>query len=530
MFGFGSKAKRRAEEEAEVILLSAKTRAIEIESEAVRKAEEAARIVLLNAEATDSIAKARELESRTLLRDAEDKQRHSEWLVSTAENKAKAKATLIEKEANERLLSAAVAEGDAKARLAGVHKDRERIIAECQAYTDNLERDAKQSLKKLELDIASKKSASVEWSNKLLEIQRQLSIAEEDEGLAQMGFYTPLFNFETSDKFKEKIADNRALQKAMLRAKGETSAIYCKTEWTIRGSAKEGRAMMDRTRKLTARAFNGECDAAISSCSFRNVSTMRERIVRSFTQINELNSVNQTVIVKPFLDLKLEELSLVYEYHRKRQEEKEEQREIKAQMAEERRVIAEHERAIKDAEKEERMFQRALDKAREDIAAMTEEQQSAYRDTITRLENELLEAQQKTERTMSQAEQTKRGHIYVISNIGSFGEGIFKIGMTRRLDPSERIDELSSASVPFIFDVHAMIKADDAPHLEKELHRMFDDRRVNKVNKRKEFFHITLQEVKKAVHMLAGSGVEFIETATAQHWRETRAIEGKGVH
>jgi len=121
------------------------------------------------------------------------------------------------------------------------------------------------------------------------------------------------------------------------------------------------------------------------------------------------------------------------------------------------------------------------------------------------------------------AQQTKSGHVYVISNIGSFGDNVYKIGMTRRLEPLDRVKELGDASVPFIFDVHAMIYSDDAPALENSLHKLFDSQRVNLVNSRKEFFKVTLEEIELQAKKTSSS-VEFIKTAEAKDYNESKAI------
>ncbi|MDU3303955.1 MAG: DUF4041 domain-containing protein, partial [Enterobacter ludwigii] len=338
----------------------------------------------------------------------------------------------------------------------------------------------------------------------------------------------PHCEFDTSEAFQDARRADRQRQKDMLRVKGELGAIYCTTEWTVHGSKSEGKKMTTRGINMTARAFNGECDAAIANTTFKNVTNMESRIYKAFDVLNKLNEVNTIHINPAYRDLKLEELQLTFEYRAKKQQEKEEQREIRAQMAEERKAQAEIERAIRDAEDEERRAQKALDKARkemaEKLAKMTEEQASKYQEKIDALQDALTEAEQKGQKALSMAQQTRRGHVYVISNIGSFGEDVFKIGMTRRLDPQDRIDELGSASVPFQFDVHAMIHSDDAPSMENTLHQYFSDKRTNLVNRRKEVFNVTLEEIKDAVFKAAGDDVDFIETAAAQHFHETKAI------
>lgn len=289
--------------------------------------------------------------------------------------------------------------------------------------------------------------------------------------------------------------------------------------------------MTTRGINLTARAFNGECDAAIANCTFKNWSVMHDRILAAFNKINVLNEVNDIHISPEFLQLKLQELNLVHEYKIKKQDEKDEQREIRAQMAEERKAQQEIDRAIQEAEAEEARAHKALDKARKEmeskLAKMTAEQAKIYQEKIDTLQEALAEAELKGQKALSMAQQTKRGHVYVISNLGAFGDNVFKIGMTRRLDPQDRIDELGSASVPFLFDVHAMIHCEDAPTLENTLHQRFSEKRTNLVNKRKEFFNVSLKDIKNAVYEIAGSDVDFIETASAQHYHETLAMRKK---
>jgi len=360
------------------------------------------------------------------------------------------------------------------------------------------------------------------------ELEKAISIYKDDMEFAEMGFYAPHFDFDTSSSFQEAIKSCRDRQKKLLREKGKFGAIYCSTEWTVSGSKSEGRKMTNRGIQMTARAFNGECDAAIANCTFKNAHQMEQRIYKAYDALNKMNEVNQIYINHAFLDMKLDELHLTHEYRLKKQAEREEQRELRAQMAEEKRAQAEIERSIREAEEEERRAAKALDKARKEmetkLAQMTSEQAAKHKEKILELENSLAEALLKGQKALSMAQQTKRGYVYIISNIGSFGENIFKIGMTRRLDPQDRVDELGSASVPFLFDVHAMIFSEDAPAMEYKLHQRFNDSRTNLINRRKEFFNVSLMEIKDAVSQIAGDEVDFIETATAQHFHETMAI------
>ncbi|MCU7977529.1 GIY-YIG nuclease family protein [Shewanella sp. SW36] len=226
-----------------------------------------------------------------------------------------------------------------------------------------------------------------------------------------------------------------------------------------------------------------------------------------------------------YVELKFEECKLQYQYTLKKQEEVDEQKLIKEQIREEQRAIKEYERAIAEAEKEERMYRGLLDKARQELLEASESERAITEQHIAELEQRLLEAEAKEARAKSMAEQTRKGHVYVISNIGSFGEDVYKIGLTRRLEPMDRVKELGDASVPFPFDVHAMIYAEDAPALEAALHRKFTLQRVNAVNLRKEFFQVDLPTIKDAVDSIVEIDAEFKMTALAEDYYESLRLQ-----
>ena len=192
---------------------------------------------------------------------------------------------------------------------------------------------------------------------------------------------------------------------------------------------------------------------------------------------------------------------------------------------EEREAQREYERAIKKALKDEEKAQEALEQKKREIAeAQTQEKIQKLQEQIQGLEKALVEARELRERAMSMAQQTKIGYVYVISNIGSFGKDVYKIGMTRRLDPMERVLELSNASVPFPFDVHTFIYSEDAPSLEADLHRRFDAKKVNSINYRKEYFHVTLDEIKAALKE-KGVDAQFVDEPDAFQYRESLVKE-----
>ncbi len=195
------------------------------------------------------------------------------------------------------------------------------------------------------------------------------------------------------------------------------------------------------------------------------------------------------------------------------QVEREEQARIKAQIREEQAREREIERELQALEREREAIQAALVKALADA-------KGAHNAEVERLEARLAEAEQRNQRALSQAQLTKAGHIYIISNLGSFGQNVYKIGMTRRLEPQDRICELSDASVPFSFDVHMMISCDDAPSLERALHQEFHKHRINKVNPRKEFFRVDLEAIRAFVVARRGE-VSFVADAEALEYRQS---------
>ena len=202
-------------------------------------------------------------------------------------------------------------------------------------------------------------------------------------------------------------------------------------------------------------------------------------------------------------------------------------RAIQDELREEEKARREFEQAQREAEKQEAAFLKALEKARREMGLVTGVEYEKLTEKIMMLEIELTIAREKKERALSMAQQTKRGHVYIISNIGSFGENVFKIGMTRRLEPADRIRELGDASVPFKFDVHAMIYSDEARTLEYELHKAFADKKVNMLNYRREFFRVSLAEIENKIAEL-GFTAEFTTVPEAMEFRETLLVHGKG--
>jgi uncharacterized coiled-coil protein SlyX len=341
----------------------------------------------------------------------------------------------------------------------------------------------------------------------------EVAIFDERLAFAEMGVYEPHFDFTDSEEYKAALGQARDQQKRMVADK---TAVISTTSWSVDGSAAKGQTMTNRNIRLTLRAFNNECEAAIANTRWNNVNSMEKRIVRAQEQIDKLNASNSIVIAREYAKLKLQELYLTHEYREKLKAERDERAEAARLAREEQRLL----RDMEEAQEEEQHYADMLAKAKAEAADIVGPQLDAFSEQIKVLERDLAEAHAKVERAQAMAERTRSGYVYIISNIGSFGEDVVKIGLTRRLDPMDRVRELGDASVPFIFDTHAIIYSDDAPALEHALHSEFEPTRVNAQNFRKEFFRAKLDDVEAAVKRLAPNA-PFFKDIEAQEYHET---------
>lgn len=378
----------------------------------------------------------------------------------------------------------------------------------------------------LEEEVSRKAKISAEYEQAFslfVKLKNELSLVEDTLEMTEFGVYTPHFSFDRSEDYVEKIKVLNGLEKELIK---NGRAVVCKTEWTVSGSKAQEKKMTDQQQKLMLRAFNGECDASLAKVRWDNIGKMEERIRKSFEAVNKCGGINTSYITQEYLELKLNELRLTHEYEEKLKSERDEQKEIREKMKEEEKVDKEIEQAKKLAEDEEARFRKALEKARREAQDITGEQLTKLNSKILELEASLRAAEEMKQRAVSRAQITKSGHVYIISNIGSFGENVFKIGLTRRLEPLERVQELSDASVPFPFDVHALLFSDDAPELENKMHRKFAEARMNLVNSRKEFFQVSLQEIESWA-MSEGLDIKITKVAEARDFRQSEAMRKK---
>ena len=370
------------------------------------------------------------------------------------------------------------------------------------------------------IQIVHQKDEDIQKLEQTIKEKRSNIIWLDDEILVQeFGLYTPKFEFASSLDYKEKLASVRAEQKQMIKDK---KAVAGNTDWQVNGSAAKGRKMVSDTQKLLLRAFNTECDEVVSKFKYTNFDASLTKIHKSAEAISKLGTIMNISIKPLYLELKVKELRLAFEYQLKKQEEKEAQREARAELREAAKLQKEIEEQRKKIAKEQTHYQTAYEKVLKQLETNPDNQELLEKKK--ELENALEEIEKAIKDVDYREANQRAGYVYVISNIGAFGENVYKIGMTRRLDPQERVDELGDASVPFKFDVHAMIFSDDAPALENALHKAFENRKLNMVNQRREFFNVTLEEIKEVVKKNFDKTVEFVDVADAEQFRISKKM------
>lgn len=362
----------------------------------------------------------------------------------------------------------------------------------------------------------------------MAEVKNELIETEEAALLQSFGLYTPHFEFARADDYKARLLEIRARQKDAVK---DGLAVTGNTTWSIDGSQTRGRKMVADIQKLLLRAFNAECDDIVEHVRYNNIESSEKRITASRDAISKLGQIMGIGITAGYYRMKIDELHLSFEWQQKKQQEKEEQREARAEMREAAKLAKELENERRKLEKEQSHYENALSKINEQLAAASDDEADAVRERKAQIEKQLEKIDAAFGDVEYREANQRAGYVYVISNIGAFGENVYKIGMTRRLDPMDRIDELGDASVPFKFDVHAMIFSDDAPKLEAALHNAFADKKLNFVNQRREFFNVSLEEIKQVVRDNFDKSVDFVEIPPAEQYRESLLLrEASEVH
>ncbi len=409
-------------------------------------------------------------------------------------------------------------------------KPKDEILeAKLQKLTDDIEikkvdlAKLEQQIKKVK-EVISLDTELTQKRNELAQLNEEIAVANGNLNLQEFGFFERQYSFSDSTKYKDKLDSLRMQQKSMVK-NGAAGRII--TPMLLDNSKSKGKAMQNQLIKAALRGFNGEADALLVKVSVVNVDNKIKALRKVFEQLNKMYSRNLIEITYPYLDLKIEELRLAAEYELQKQEEKELLREQREKEREDKKLQAEIKAKRKQLEKDRDHFKNM-------VAKVTELLKEAKNDEVDELKRQLAEYQDK----LSELDEIEEdidyreghataGYVYVISNIGSFGEDVYKIGVTRRLEPLERIRELSSASVPFQFDVHALIFSEEAFALETELHNQLANYKVNKVNGRKEYFKVSFEEIRNILATHKELTVELNEDAEAFEYRQTKAIEDK---
>jgi outer membrane murein-binding lipoprotein Lpp len=401
---------------------------------------------------------------------------------------------------------------EAHAEIAQLRAELNRLgamdVVELQAERDRLRAEV-ESLRQAEA------AAQEDGDRQRQEIQSQLAVlrqtvveTEEAAILQEVGVYRYRHPLDDSVAYRAELARIQDQIKAMVKRDG--GAISATTTWQVNGSAAQGRKMVNDISKLMLRAYNAEADNMVRGMKPYKLDAAKERLDKVATTIAKLGASMSIAVSVPYHQVRLRELELTADYLEKVAEEKEREREERERLREERKVEQEIERERQRLRKEEQHFRQAI----------AQLQAKGDADGVGRLQAQLEGVVEEIEAVDFRARTLTAGHVYVISNIGSFGEGVLKIGMTRRLEPMDRVRELGDASVPFMFDVHALYFSENAVKIEREMHQQFADRRVNRVNNRKEFFNVTPAEARDTLTELSGELRTFVEEPEALEYRQ----------
>lgn len=367
---------------------------------------------------------------------------------------------------------------------------------------------------KYQIEIERLKKEKERLNNELISIRENISKENKNVFVNQ-------FSFSEYDSLSSQECKN---QISVLKAK-EKELVSSEKCFSVDGSISGGKRRRSNNLKQIIRCFNSECDNALLNLSAKTIDTARNKIARSFESLNSIFQVDGISMKNELLEIKLQELNLAYSYELKREQEKEQQKVIKEQMIEEEKVRREIERQKSKIEKDQAQCTNEISKLMAYVQKTSSDiEKQLYIDKIKELEEKLKELESEKASVLEREANARAGFVYIISNIGSFGEGVYKIGMTRRLEPMDRIKELSSASVPFEFDVHAMIFSEDAPDLESKLHRHFEKQSVNRVNLKKEFFRVSIDEIEKTVKENFNNTVIFTKVPVAKEYYQTLEI------
>ncbi len=347
-------------------------------------------------------------------------------------------------------------------------------------------------------------------NRQLAELRHNVVLTQEAEILQEVGIYE--YRHPLADSIAYKAELSKLKDKIKTLAKQEGGAIRGATQWQVNGSSAQGRKMVRDFSKLMLRAYNAEADNLVRGMKPYKLDSAVDRLNKVVNTIQNLGKTMSIEVTLEYHRLRIRELELAADHQemlaREKEKEREEREKLREQRKVEQEIAREKERLAKERQHYRNAIQTLLDKGdtegAERMRAQLDEVERAISDVDYRAAN------------------ARAGYVYVISNVGAFGQRMIKVGMTRRLEPRDRIRELSDASVPFNFDVHALFFADDAVGIEAEMHRRLADQRVNKVNMRREFFYATPAEARDLLAELAGELLEFEEFPEAVEFHQSQ--------
>ena len=393
--------------------------------------------------------------------------------------------------------------------VADLEQRRETLATEIVEQEARLEHERVQAAAAVQNQIAEATAERDRLAAEVNHLRASVVVTEEQAVLQEVGIYEYRHPLSDAVAYQAELSRIRDLIKSMGRKDG--GAVLATTNWTVNGSQREGRAMVRDFSKLMLRAYNAEGDNLVRGMKPYKLASAIDRLTKVAVTIEKLGKTMDIRISELYHGVRVKELELTADYLELQAQQREREREERERLREERRAQQEMERERARLEKERQHYANAL-------ATLVSKGDDSG---ATRLQEQLAEIDKRIADVDYRAANIRAGYVYVISNLGSFGDKVVKVGLTRRLDPRERVRELGDASVPFKFDVHALFFSDDAVGIESKLHERLADRRVNLVNTRREFFYATPEEVKEHLMELTGELLEFEGRPEAVEFRQS---------
>ena len=438
-------------------------------------------------------------------------------LVEQTRQEQEAAIASLSQQHEQRAAQLAQEQEAAIASLSQQHAQYATQLAQEQAVAEKHLRDINKEVKRSEAQLERVKVKTTDQEAKLERVKVKTTEQEAklralgiryDEGVEMLDFGWTDYKSPAASSIalKEQLDEVRATIKKMIRT---GAAVDASKNFVFNNSETKGRKFVRDMAKMMLRAYNAEAENCVLTVKAGKGDVARNRLERARDQIVKLGALIDLQITFDYHRLRIKELELTLQYQNAKKAEKEAEREKRARLREQAR-----------AEKELRAERERLEKERQHYLNVLKAVEEAG-DSIEaeKLRQQLAEIEEGINEVVKREANSRAGYVYVISNIGSFGERMVKIGMTRRLDPMDRVRELGDASVPFKFDVHALFFSDDAVSVETELHHRFADKRVNRINTRREFFYATPAEVREALKDVAGNLLEFTEEPEAEQYR-----------